>query len=130
MKKSTLLAALAVLVVVLTGCATSGPAYKASAFHRLATSINHHPKREGMVVNSRRQPLWVSIDDEPTKIISSKVYRYFKVTAKEPHHLVAKDEKGKVIKDYTFIIRNAPLGSQLYLPFGKTIDTGWIEEII
>lgn len=113
------------MAAALTGCATSGPAYQKSVFHRLVTKMNAPPLRQGIIHNVWDFPVYVSIDGAPAKKIIHR--NYFSVTAGPPHHLVIKDENDNILVDKKdFAVTDSPLGSQSTMRRRKTIDTGWV----
>ena len=130
MNKSTLavIAAMAMMLMILSGCATKGPQYEQSGFHRFMEALDdEHPRRQGIIDNGHDFPVDIYIDGKLEGHISQKYYGYFSVTAKEEHTLAVRDSRGRTVRpDKKFIVRDAPLGSHYYLPRGKILDTGWL----
>lgn len=135
MSKSTFVAvaAIAMMLAILPGCATSGPEYEASAFHRFVKAIDTEcPLRQGIIENGNDFAIDIYIDGELKGHISQKYYGYFQVTAKEEHVLAVRDSRGRTVRpDKKFIIPDSPLGSHYRIPPRrvKIIDTGWIQYI-
>lgn len=129
----TALVALATILILAGGCATSGPAYEQSGFHRFVAAIsNDYPLRKGIIENSKPYPVEVYIDGKSAGKISQTYFNYFYVTAKEVHTWYVKDLKGNIVQsEKELIVPNAPLGSEYrMLPRRiKSIDTGWIRYI-
>jgi hypothetical protein len=129
----TILAALMMILVLTGGCATSGPEYERSGFHRFVAAISDdNPVRRGIIENSRPYPVNIYIDGKLEGSVSQRFYGYFSVTAKEKHTLTVKDSYGRTIRpDETFTVPNAPLGIGYPVPPRriKIIDTGWVIRI-
>ena len=118
---------LATLAIILasSGCATNDRIPPGAMKRFMDGLTTQHPLREGIVDNRQNFPVWVTIDDQPPKLVWDKTFDYFSITAKEPHHFVVRDGAHNIVKDEMFTAKDEPLGTQHYLPHEVVIDTGW-----
>ncbi len=124
MSSFAILAALAMILALGSGCATSGPEYERSAFHQVVAGLDH-PLREGVVENGRDYSVTVSIDGGPEKSIPARCFTTMCAHANAKSHFVVK-AGSRVVYDGYYPIYNEPLGHLYVMPGGKGMDTGWI----